>query len=128
MKSFSLLPQVISILTSQLIIHPVLKMIYGNKPPPPFLTKFDVESSQIHQFIEDLRDRAVATGWLNGQENIIDIPDSSGTSRNFIKQYCQLSRQNVQENVVAHLGHNNLQRSQNAQQMYYCIMAQLTES
>jgi hypothetical protein len=51
--------------------------------------KFDVESSQINQFIEDSRDWVVASGWLAGQGNIIDIPDSSGNSRHLhlIKQY-----------------------------------------
>jgi hypothetical protein len=87
-----------------------------------------VESSQIYQFIEFLRDRAVSLWWLAGQGNIIDIPDSGGTSRNLIKQYGQLSRQNVQEHVAGNFGQSNLQRSQNAQQMYYCIMASLTES
>jgi hypothetical protein len=53
--------------------------------------KFDVESSQVHQFIEDLRDRAVASGWLAGQGIIIDIPDSGGTSRNLIKEFGQLN-------------------------------------
>ena len=76
--------------------------------------KFDVESSQIHQFIEDLRDRAVASGWSAGQGNIVDIPDSGGTSRNLIKQYGQLSRQSVQEHVAGYLGQSNSQRSQNA--------------
>jgi len=90
--------------------------------------KFDVESSQINQFIEDLRDWAVASGWLAGQGNVIDIPDSSGNSRHLIKQYGQLSKQNVQEHVASYLGQNNSRRSQNAQQMYYCIMASLTES
>jgi hypothetical protein len=90
--------------------------------------KCNMESSQIYQFIEDLHDRAVSSGWLAGQGNSIDIPDSGGTSRKLIKQYGQLSRQNVQKHVAGYLDQSNSRRSQNAQHMYYCIMASLTES
>jgi hypothetical protein len=89
---------------------------------------FDVESSQIHQFIEDSRNRAVASGWLAIQGNIIDFPDLSGTSRNLIKQYGQLIKQNFQEHMAGYLGQNKSRRSQNAQDTYFCIMESLTES
>ena len=44
----------------------------------PLPHKFDAESGQVNQFIEDLRDRAVASGWTAGQGNIIEIPDTNG--------------------------------------------------
>lgn len=94
----------------------------------PLPHKFDAESGQVNQFIEDLRDRAVASGWTAGQGNIIEIPDTNGSSRNLILQYGQLSKENIRNHVASYLGQDNSRRSQNAQQMYYCIMASLSEA
>ena len=94
----------------------------------PLTHKFDAESGQVNQFIEDLRDRAVNSGWTAGQGNIIEVPDTKGSRRNIILQYGQLSKENIRSHVATYLGQDISRRSQNAQQMYYCLMASLCEA
>ena len=46
--------------------------------------KFDVDSSQITQFVEDLRDRAKSAGWSEAGGDIIHVPDSDGNIHDLI--------------------------------------------
>ena len=89
--------------------------------------KFDVDSSQITQFVEDLRDRAKSSGWSEAGGNIITIPDSNGTNHDLITNYGELTVTDVRNHAITYMG-NQVRAAQNSQQMYECIMNSLTEA
>ena len=89
--------------------------------------KFDVESQSINQFCEDLRDRAIKAGWGEGAADILTIPDTDGVDRQLITNYGQLTPQNITDHVQTYIAAQD-RRSQNAVQMYHCIMSSLTEA
>jgi hypothetical protein len=80
-------------------------------------------------FCDTLTDRANKSGWYAGDGNILSIPDSSTppTNRDIIKEYGQLTVENIRTHVETYINTNS-RRTQNSAQMLSCIKESLSDA
>jgi hypothetical protein len=93
----------------------------------PLAFKFSAESKEVYAFCEKLMERAGNQGWDLTGANIINVPDAAGTMHNLIRNYGQLTTDEIRAHALTYAFHEN-RLSQNNMQMFNCIMNTLTKT
>jgi hypothetical protein len=88
---------------------------------------FDITSQTANLFCDALTDRANKSGWYAGEGNILNIPDSTTTNRDIIKEYGRLTIADITAHVTTYINGNS-RRTQNSAQMLSCIKESLSDA
>jgi hypothetical protein len=88
---------------------------------------FDITSQTANLFCDALSDRANKSGWYAGEGNILNIPDSTTTNRDIIKEYGRLTIADITAHVTTYINGNS-RRTQNSAQMLSCIKESLSDA
>lgn len=65
----------------------------------PLEDRFDAEAKDVNLFIKQVAKQAKTAGWNAGTGNIITIPDANGNNHDLVKNYGQLTV----EEICAHV-------------------------
>jgi hypothetical protein len=88
---------------------------------------FDITSQTANLFCDALTDRANKSGWYAGEGNILNIPDTTTTNRDIIKEYGRLTIADITAHVTTYINGNS-RRTQNSAQMLSCIKESLSDA
>jgi hypothetical protein len=90
-------------------------------------TMYTLESGNVNQANEALMQRSSESAWDAMGANILNIPDSNGTRRNFILEYGLLSAQNIRDHASTY---HTLQtrQAQSRVHMGQCMLNSVTEA
>lgn len=90
-------------------------------------SKFTGKVEDLHLFLADLRIRSQTCRWNSNTHGILTIP-VAGTNFNLLEDYGKFDATDVETARLARVDPTSSQRArQNAQMMYECIMASITE-
>ena len=90
--------------------------------------KFDGKSDQINIFKQTLKERADFAGWLQGNNDIINIPTGNGAeTKNLIEHYGVITNDMINDWANANIVNKSTRAAQNNYAMYKCLSESISE-